>query len=130
MGDRSLTVDLVCSPNDIKMETVASVMVPIRERAFTTSRDLRDSYSQIPSFSPLGSSSASFGKGWSTSPKFVLRTIDRPPSLYWGSLSSAWAHFTGIRLRQFLDDWLILVHLSKILLAWDLFGGFIKIIGS
>ena len=97
-----------------KMETVASVLLSVREGDFLASLDLKDAYFQIPIH---GSSRKllrfmSEGKvyqfralcfGLSTAPQVFTRVF---------AAVSAWAHSRGIRLR-YLDDWLVLSSSEK-----------------
>ena len=93
-----------------KMETVASVLLSIREGNFLASIDLKDSYFQIPVHqSPRkllrflsGGVIYQFKAlcfGLSTAPQVFTRVF---------AVVSAWAHSHGIRLLRYLDDWLVL----------------------
>ena len=98
-----------------KMETVASVLLSVREGDFLASLDLKDAYFQIPIH---GSSRKllrfmSEGKvyqfkalcfGLSTAPQVFTRVF---------AAVSAWAHARGIRLLHYLDDWLVLSSSEK-----------------
>ena len=93
-----------------KMETVASVMASIREGDFMASLDLKDAYFQIP-IHPDSRKYLRFVSGGvvyqfkalcfglSTAPQVFTRVF-APVSI--------WAHSVGIRLRRYLDDWLVL----------------------
>ena len=93
-----------------KMETVASVLLSVREGDFLASLDLKDAYYQIPihpssrkllRFSSEGTiyqfSALCFGL--STAPQVFARVF---------AAVSTWAHSHGIRLLWYLDDWLVL----------------------
>ena len=93
-----------------KMETVASVLLSVREGDFLASLDLKDAYFQIP-IHPSSRKLLRFmseGKvyqfralcfGLSTAPQVFTRVF---------ATMSAWAHSHGIRLLRYLDDWFIL----------------------
>ena len=93
-----------------KMETVASVLLSVREGDFLASLDLKDTYFQIPihpsSRKPLRFTSEgtvyqfrALCFGLSTAPQVFTRVF---------AAVSAWAHLRGIRLLWYLDDWLVL----------------------
>ena len=93
-----------------KMETVASVLLSVREGDFLASLDLKDPYFKIP-IHPSSRKLLRFtseGKvyqflalcfGLSTAPQVFTRVF---------AVVSAWAHSYGIRLLRYLDDWLVL----------------------
>merc|ERR1712150_18083 len=93
-----------------KMETVTSVMASIREDDFIASLDLKDTYLQI-SIHPDSRRYLCFVLegvvfqfkalcfGLSTAPQVFTRVF---------APVSAWAHSVGIRLRRYLDDWLVM----------------------
>ena len=93
-----------------KMETVASVLLSVREGDFLASLDLKDSCFQIP-IHPSSRKLLRFTLegtvyqfralcfGLSTAPQVFTRVF---------AAVSAWAHSHGIRLLRYLDDWLIL----------------------
>ena len=93
-----------------KMETVASILLSVREEDFLASLDLKDAYFQIPihpssrkllRFTPEGTvyQFRALCFGLSTAPQVFTRVF---------AAVSAWAHTHGIRLLRYLDDWLIL----------------------
>ena len=93
-----------------KMETVASVLLSVREGDFLASLDLKDAYFQIPihrssrkllRFTLEGTvyQFRALCFGLSTAPQVFTRVF---------TAVSAWAHSPGIRLLRYLDDWLIL----------------------
>ena len=93
-----------------KMETVASVLLSVQEGAFLASIDLKDSYFQISVHQSLrkllrflsGGVVYQFKAlcfGLSTAPQVFTRVFEAV---------SAWAHFRGIRLLRYLDNWLVL----------------------
>ena len=93
-----------------KMETVASVLLSVREGDFIASQDLKDAYFQIPihpsSWKLLRFTSEgtvyqfrALCFGLSTAPQVFTRVF---------AAVSVWAHSHGIRLLRYLDDWLIL----------------------
>ena len=93
-----------------KMETVAIVLLSVREGDFLASLDLKDSYFQIP-IHPSSRKLLRFTSegtvyqfralcfGLSTAPQVFTRVF---------AAVSAWAHSNGIRLLHYLDDWLVL----------------------
>ena len=93
-----------------KMETVASVLLSVREGDFLASLDLKDAYFQIPihrssrkllRFTSEGTvyQFRALCFGLSTAPQVFTRVF---------AAVSAWAHSHGIRLLRYLDDWLLL----------------------
>ena len=93
-----------------KMETVASVLLSVREGDFLASVDLKDTYFQIPVHQSSrkllrflsGGTVYQFKAlcfGLSTAPQVFTRVF---------AVVSAWAHSHGIRLLRYLDDWLVL----------------------
>ena len=93
-----------------KMETVASVLLSVREVGFLASLDLKDAYFQIPihrssrnllRFTSEGTvyQFRALCFGLSTAPQVFTRVF---------AVVSAWAHSHGIRLLRYLDDWLVL----------------------
>ena len=98
-----------------KMETVASVLLSVREGDFLASLDLKDAYFQIP----IHGSSRKLLRfmlegtvyqfralcfGLSTAPQVFTRVF---------VAVSAWAHSHGIRLLRYLDGWLVLSSSEK-----------------
>ena len=93
-----------------KRETVASVLLSVREGDFLASIDLKDAYFQI-SVHQSSRKLLRFLSDW---------TIYQLKALCFGLLTapqvftkvfaavSAWAHIHGIRLLRYLDDWLVL----------------------
>ena len=93
-----------------KMETARSVLASIRENDFLLTIDLKDAYFQIPIHRnsrkylrfTMGQTVYQFKAlcfGLSTAPQVFTRVF---------TLVSVWAHSHGIRLRRYLDDWLVL----------------------
>ena len=93
-----------------KMETVASVLLSVREGDFLASLDLKDAYFQIPihrssrkllRFTSEGTvyQFQALCFGLSTAPQVFTRVF---------AVVSAWAHCHGIRLFRYLDNWLVL----------------------
>ena len=93
-----------------KMETVASVLLSVREGDFLASLDLKDAYFQIP----IHPSSRKLLRFTSEGTVFQFRALcfglSTAPQVFTRILAavSAWAHSHGIRLLQYLDDWLVL----------------------
>ena len=93
-----------------KVETVASVLLSVREGDFLASLDLKDAYFQIPihrssrkllRFMSEGTvyQFQALCFGLSTAPQVFTRVF---------AVVSAWALSHGIRLLRYLDDWLVL----------------------
>ena len=108
--DRSLSPERVRQLTRFKMETVASVLLYVREGDFLASLDLKDAYFQIP-IHPSSRKLLRFMLegtvyqfralcfGLSTAPQVFTRVF---------AAVSAWAHSHGIRFLRYLDDWLVL----------------------
>ena len=91
-----------------KMETVASVLLSVREGDFLASLDLKDAYFQIP----IHQSSKKLLRFTSEgtvyqfqSLSFRLSTVPQVFTRVF-AVVSVWAHSHGIRLLCYLDDWL------------------------
>ena len=93
-----------------KMETIASVLLSVREGDFLASLDLKDEYFQIP----IHPSSRKLLRFTSEGTVYQLRALcfglSTTPQAFTRAHAavSAWAHSYGIRLLRYLDDWLIL----------------------
>ena len=93
-----------------KMETVASVLLSVREGDFLASLDLKDAYFQIP----IHPSSRKLLRLTSEGTVYQFRALcfglSTAPQIFTRVFAavSAWAHSHGIRLLRCLDDWLIL----------------------
>ena len=93
-----------------KMDTVASVLLSVREEDFLASLDLKDAYFQIP----IHPSSRKLLRFMSEGTvyqfralRFGLSTAPQVFTMVFAAVS-AWAHSHGIRLLRNLDDWLVL----------------------
>ena len=98
-----------------KMETVASVLLSVREGDFLASLDLKDAYFQIPIH---GSSRKLFrfmSEGTVYQFKALCFGLSTAPQVFTRVFAavSAWAHSRGIRLLRYLDDWLVLSSSEK-----------------
>ena len=93
-----------------KMETVASVLLPVREGDFLASLDLKDAYFQIP----IHPSSRKLLRFTSEGTVYQFRALcfglPTAPQVFTRVFAavSALAHSHGIRLLRYLDDWLVL----------------------
>ena len=93
-----------------KMETVASVLISVREGDFLASLDLKDAYFQIP----IHPSSRKLLRFMSEGTVYQFRALcfglSTAPQVFTRVFAavSAWAHSHGIRLLRYLDDWLVL----------------------
>ena len=89
-----------------KMETVAFVLLSVREGDFLASLDLKDAYFQIP----IHPSSRKLLRFTSEGTAYQFRALcfglSTAPQVF--TAVSAWAHSHGIRLLRYLDDWLVL----------------------
>ena len=91
-----------------KMETVASVLLTVREGDFLASLDLKDTYFQIP----IHRSSRKLLRFMSEGTVYQFRALcfglSTAPQVFTRvfAVVSAWAHSHGIRLLRYLDDWL------------------------
>ena len=97
-----------------KMETVASVLLSIREGDFPASIDLKDTCFQIPVCQSLKKLLRFLSEGTVFQFKalcFGLSTALQVFTRVFAAVS-AWAHSHGIRLLRYLDDWLVLTSLE------------------
>ena len=103
------TLNLWIQQTSFKMETLQSVLLSVRPGDWMVSLDLKDAYLQVPCTRIHASSSGSWwgGKvyqfkvlcfGFSTAPQVFTRVM---------ALVSAILHRMGVRLRRYLDDWLL-----------------------
>ena len=98
-----------------KMETVASVLLSVREGDFLASLDLKDAYFQIP----IHGSSRKLLRFMSEGTVYQFRALcfglSTAPQVFTRVFAavSAWAHARGIRLLRYLDDWLVLSSSEK-----------------
>ena len=92
------------------METVASVLLSVREGDFLASLDLKDAYFQIP----IHRSSRKLLRFTSEGTVYQFQALCFELSTTLQvftrvfAVVSAWAHSHGIRLLRYLDDWLVL----------------------
>ena len=93
-----------------KMETVTSVMASIREGDFMASLDLKDAYFQIPIHPDSRKFLRFVSEGVVYQFKALCFGLSTAPQVFTRVFApvSAWAHSVGIRLRRYLDDWLVL----------------------
>ena len=98
-----------------KMETVASVMASIREGDLMASIDLKDAYFQIPIHQASRKYLRFVWAGVVYQFKVLCFGLSTAPQVFTRVFApvSAWAHSVGIRLRRYLDDWLILAASSQ-----------------
>ena len=92
-----------------KMETVASVLLSVREGDFLASLDLKDAYFQIP----IHGSSRKLLRFMSEGTVYQFRALcfglSTAPQVFTRVFAavSEWAHSCGIRRLRYLDDWLV-----------------------
>ena len=89
-----------------KMETVASVLLSVREGDFLASLDLKDEYFQIP-IHPSSRKLLRFTSEGTVyqfrAPCFGLSTVPQVFTRVFAAVS-VWAHSHGIRLLRYLDN--------------------------
>ena len=90
-----------------KMETVASVLLSVREGDFLASLDLKDTYFQIPIHPSLWKLLRLTSEGTVYQFRALCFGLSTAPQVFTRIFAavSAWAHTHGIR---YLDDWLVL----------------------
>ena len=93
-----------------KMETVASVLLSVREGDFLASLDLKDAYFQIPSHPSSRKLLRFTSEGTVYQFRALCFGLSTAPQVFTRAFAavSAWAHSNGIRLLCYLDDWLVL----------------------
>ena len=98
-----------------KMETVASVLLSVREGDFLASLDLKDAYFQIPIHGSSRKLLRFMSEGTVYQFKALCFGLSTAPQVFTRvfAVVSAWAHARGIRLLRFLDDWLVLSSSEK-----------------
>ena len=94
-----------------KMETVASVLLSVREGDFLASLDLKDAYFQIPIHGSSRKLLRFMSEGTVYQFKALCFGLSTAPQVFTRVFAavSAWAHARGIRLLRYLDDWLVLL---------------------
>ena len=94
----------------IKMETLASVLLSVREGVFLASLDLKDAYFQIPIHRSSRKLLRFTSEGTVYEFQALCFRLSTAPQVFTRVFAavSAWAHSHGIRLLRYLDDWLIL----------------------
>ena len=92
------------------METVAYVLLSVREGDFLASIDLKDAYFQIPIHQLSRKLLRFLWEGTVCQFKAVCFGLSTAPQVFIKVFAavSAWAHSHGIHLLQYLDDWLVL----------------------
>ena len=98
-----------------KMETVASVLLSVREGDFLASLDLKDAYFQIPIHGSSRKLLRFMSEGTVYQFKALCFGLSTAPQVFTRVFAavSAWAHTRGIRLLRYLDDWLVLSSSEK-----------------
>ena len=98
-----------------KMETVASVLLSVREGDFQASLDLKDAYFQIPIHGSSRKLLRFMSEGTVYQFKALCFGLSTAPQVFTRVFAavSAWAHARGIRLLRYLDDWLVLSSSEK-----------------
>ena len=106
---------LVRSLLDDTMETVASVLLSVREGDFLASLDLKDAYFQIPIHGSSRKLLRFMSEGTVYQFKALCFGLSTAPQVFTRVFAavSAWAHSRGIRLLRYLDDWLVLSSSEK-----------------
>ena len=98
-----------------KMETVASVLLSVREGDFLASLDLKDAYFQIPIHPSLRKRLRFISEGTVYQFRALCFGLSTARQIFTRVFVavSAWAHTHGIRLLRYLDDWLVLSSLER-----------------
>ena len=98
-----------------KMETVASVLLSVREGDFLASLDLKDAYFQIPIHGSSRKLLRFMSEGTVYQFKALCFGLSTAPQVFTRVFAavSAWAHARRIRLLRYLDDWLVLSSSEK-----------------
>ena len=98
-----------------KMETVASVLLSVREGDFLASLDLKDAYFQIPIHGSSRKLLRFMSEGTVYQFKALCFGLSIAPQVFTRVFAAgrAWAHARGIRLLRYLDDWLVLSSSEK-----------------
>ena len=98
-----------------KMETVASVLLSVREGDFLASLDLKDAYFQILIHGSSRKLLRFMSEGTVYQFKALCFGLSTAPQVFTRVFApvSAWAHSRGIRLLRYLDDWLVLSSSEK-----------------
>ena len=89
-----------------KMETVASVLLSVREGDFLASLDLKDAYFQIPIHGSSRKLLRFMSEGTVYQFKALCFGLSTAPQVFTRVFAavSAWAHSRGIKLLRYLDD--------------------------
>ena len=92
------------------METVAFVLLSVREGDFLASLDLKDAYFQIPIHPSLRKLLRFTSEGTVYQFQALCFGLSTAPQVFTRVFAavSAWVHSNGIRLLRYLDDWLVL----------------------
>ena len=98
-----------------KMETVASVLLSVREGDFLASLDLKDAYFQIPIHGSSRKLLRFMSEGTVYQFKALCFGLSTAPQVFTRVFAavSVWAHARWIRLLRYLDDWLVLSSSEK-----------------
>ena len=93
-----------------KMETVASVLLSVREGDFLASINLKDAYFQIPVHQSSRKLLRFLSEGTVYQFKALCFGLSTAPQVFTSVFRavSVWAHSHEIRLLRYLDDWLVL----------------------
>ena len=98
-----------------KMETVALVLLSVREGDFLASLDLKDAYFQIPIHGSSRKLLRFMSEGTVYQFKALCFRLSTAPQVFTRVFAavSAWVPSRGIRLLRYLDDWLVLSSSEK-----------------
>ena len=125
-------LNLKVQKTSFKMETLQSVLLSVRAGDWMVSLDLKDAYLQIP-MHPESRKFLRFVAGGKVYQfKVLCFGLSTAPQVFTRVMApiSAFLHRTGIRLRRYLDDWLIqassreqvLLALETVLQLWKSLG--------
>ena len=108
-SNRSLRLNLKVLKTPFKMETLQSVLLLVRRGDWMVSIDLKDVYLQVPMRPESGKylRFMAFGKVYQF--KVLCFGLSMAPQVFTRVMApvSAILHSLGVRLRRYLDDWLI-----------------------
>ena len=108
-GHRSLTSESEVQQTSFKMETLQSVLLSVRAGDWMVFLDLKDAYLQVP-MHPESRKFLRFMVGGKVCQFQVLCFgLSTAPQVFTWVMApvSAFLHRTGVRLRRYLDDWLL-----------------------
>ena len=102
-------LNLRVQKTSFKMETLRSVLLSVRAGDWMVSLDLKDAYLQVPMHPESRKFLRFVACGKIYQFKVLCFGLSMAPQVFTGVMApvSAFLHRSGIRLRRYLDDWLI-----------------------